>query len=59
MPDPTLEELTVLARVRAVHLPAARLARILPEVQRLWEQAGRLREVPLAAEEPATRLSFE
>lgn len=59
MAAPTLDELTVMAQALGLPFSAAQLARVLPEVQRLWEQARRLRELRLAAEEPATRADSE
>lgn len=55
MTELSLQQLTELAKVLGLDLPPDRLEQVLPEVQRLWRQAQRLREVLGASEEPATR----
>ena len=47
----TLDDLESMARAMGLDLSRDRLAAILSEVQRLWEQARRLRELPLESED--------
>lgn len=51
----------LMAAAGALNLPlvADRLEALLPEVQRLRQQAGRLRGLPLETEEPAARFAPE
>ncbi len=56
MGTPSIEELTAIARALALDLSPERLQVLLPEVQRLWEAARRLRELPLESEEFGTRV---
>ncbi len=55
MVELSLQQLTELAKDLGLDLPPDRLEQVLPEVQRLWKQAQRLREALGTFEEPATR----
>ncbi len=55
MVELSLQQLTALAKGLGLDLPPDRLEQVLPEVQRLWKQAQRLREALGTSEEPATR----
>ncbi len=57
MAELSLEQLTELAKALGLDLAPDRLEQVLPEVQRLWKQAQRLREALGTSEEPATRFS--
>ncbi len=55
MAELSLQQLTELAQLLGLDLPPDRLEQVLPEVQRLWKQAQRLREALGTSEEPAMR----
>lgn len=55
----SVEELKAAADALNLPLVADRLEKLLPEVQRLRQQAGRLRGLPLETEEPAARFALE
>lgn len=55
---PSLSELEAIALAQRLSLSQDRLLAILPEVQRLWEQAQRIRALPLEHEEPAVGFSL-
>ncbi len=55
MAELSLQQLTALAQLLGLDLSPDRLEQVLPEVQRLWKQAQRLREALGTSEEPATR----
>lgn len=57
-PALTIQDLEVMADLLGLSLSPERLQRLLPEVQRLREQAARLRELPLDPEEPALRFAL-
>lgn len=55
----TQHELLAIARSLGLEFSPQRLQQLLPEVQRLREQADRLHEFAQGAEEPATRFNSE
>ncbi len=59
MTAPSRQDLTEISRALGLSFTPERLEEVLPEVQRLWHQARRLREVLVGNEEPATRFAPE
>ncbi len=51
----SLPQLKELAQSLGLELTPERLEAVLPEVQRLWAQAARLRAVEVTSDQPATR----
>jgi len=55
MSEPSIHDLTEIARSLGFEWSQSRLEDVLPEVQRIWAHARRLRELLARADEPLTR----
>lgn len=55
MSEPSIHDLTEIAKSLGLQWSKSRLEDVLPEVQRIWSHARKLRELLARADEPMTR----